>query len=177
MKKQPKQDQAVDYVDRDHAISESLDSFAANLTTNAAKARTDLVDVVFQSCEKPQAFEWRTHAQLAIALGDIRSRDGLLRKLHDNPEARSSFQAHLTTEIERAQEAYVAPFATVIAGIAWLDGDGEFAAVMVDRALNADSAYSLAQLLDIALRHDVPSFIWSQSLEAVSYESCIAGAA
>jgi hypothetical protein len=97
--------------------------------------------------------------------------------LHDHPEVRPSFQAHLAVEIERAQDFYLASFATVIAGIAWLGGDGELASSMVVRALTADASYSLAQLLDIALRHNVPSHIWSQSLEAVSYEACIAGAA
>ena len=177
MKKQPELDQAVDYVERDQQLANLFRSFEAGLKASAPKTRTDLVETVFDRCHQTDDLDWPAHAQLAIVLGDIRSRDGLLRKLHDEPEARSTILSHLCKELQRAEDSYLAPFATVIAGIAWLDGDATLANEMVDRALAADSAYSLAQLLDIALRHNVPPHIWSQSLAAVSYESCIAGAA
>lgn len=162
---------------RDIAIHELQENFLVDLGKDAAKTRMDLVETVFQRCQESKPLKWDEHAGLVTVLGDIRARDGLLRKLHDEPESRLSLQGHLVRELERAQSESVACLTTVIAGIAWLDGDSALAAGMVARGLAADASYSLAQLLDIALRHNVPSYIWSQSLEAVSYESCIAGAA
>lgn len=162
---------------RDKAIHDLQESFLVDLGKDAAKTRMNMVELAFQRCQDPQVLTWDEHAQLITVLGDIRARDGLLRKLHDEPESRLAMQGHLVRELEQAQEESVACLATVLAGIAWLDGDGELAAGMVARGLSADPTYSLAQLLDIALRHNVPPYIWSQSLEAVSYEACIAGAA
>lgn len=162
---------------RDVAIHEVQERFLVALGKDAATTRMELVELVFLRCQDPKNLSWSAHAELVTVLGDIRARDGLLRKLHDAPEKRIAMQGHLVRELERAQEVSVAWLATVIAGIAWLDGDGALATGMVARGLAADATYSLAQLLDIALRHNVPSYIWAQSLEAVSYESCIAGAA
>jgi hypothetical protein len=169
--------QSIDYAKRDLAIHEVQENFLVDLGKNAAHTRMKIVEKVFLRCQDPVALTWAEHGELVTVLGDIRARDGLLRKLHDEPKSRVATQGHLVRELEQAQEVSVACLATVIAGIAWLDGDGALAAGMVARGLAADSSYSLAQLLDIALRHNVPSYIWSQSLEAVSYEACIAGAA
>jgi hypothetical protein len=97
--------------------------------------------------------------------------------LHDAPELRGQCQSHLIREVARTQAEYVAPLATVYAGIAWLEGHTELTRLAVDHALQIDAAYSLAQLLDIALRHNVPPAVWSSSLAAVSFDACLKGAA
>jgi hypothetical protein len=97
--------------------------------------------------------------------------------IHDSPEIRGQFLTHLLRELVRSQEEFVAPLATVYAGIAWLEGQVEATRSAVDHALNIDSTYSLAQLLDIALRHNVPPNVWSSSLAAVSFDACLKGAA
>ena len=106
-----------------------------------------------------------------------RTRDGLLRMFHDSPELRGQFLSHLIREIARAQQESMAPLATVYAGIAWLEGQTQLTRLAVDHALQIDSSYSLAQLLDIALRHNVPPTVWSSSLAAVSFDACLQGAA
>jgi hypothetical protein len=151
--------------------------FAKKVTKDAFSARDELVKRVFERLLVPAELDWTEHAELCVAICDIRARDGLLRMLHDRPEARLDFQAHLIREVSRSQQEFTACLATVYAGISWLDGHTELTRLAVDRALEIDPAYSLAQLLDIALRHNVPSSVWSSSLAAVSFDACLKGAA
>ena len=48
-----------------------------------------------------------------------------------------------------------APICTVLAGAAYLIGDGALAGIALDRALAAESDYELARLLDAALRNQI----------------------
>ena len=48
------------------------------------------------------------------------------------------------------------PALTVLAWLAWWGGDGARAAVLVNQALEGDSGYRLALLLDHALTHGIP---------------------
>ena len=152
-------------------------NFTKSLSQNALSARNGLVSLVFNQLFEVPNFSWAHHANLCIALGDIRTRDGLLRKLHDEIGLRAQVCEHLAREVARAEKPWVAPLATVLGGIVWLAGFPEQTRVAIDRALDCDPSYSLALLLDIALRHNVPASVWSASLEAVSFEACLKGAA
>ena len=158
-------------------IDQATKQFAEALTKDSFLARDELAKKVFERIQIPSELNWQEHAQLCVAICDIRTRDGLLRILHDHPEAREDFRAHLVRDVTRAQQAFVAALATVFAGISWLDGHHEETRLAVDRALEVDPTYSLAQLLDIALRHNVPASVWSSSLAAVSFDACLKGAA
>jgi len=162
---------------RDAQITRAATAFAQAVTKDALTARSELVNKIFARLQVEKDLTWQEHAQLSVGLCDIRTRDGLLRMLHDAPELRGQFQSHLIREIARAQAEFVAPLATVYAGIAWLEGHTELTRLAVDHALQIDSTYSLAQLLDIALRHNVPPAVWSSSLAAVSFDACLKGAA
>jgi hypothetical protein len=162
---------------RNAQISKAAAAFAQAVTKDALLARGELVSKIFARLQVEKDLTWQEHAQLCVGLCDIRTRDGLLRMLHDAPELRGQFQSHLIREIARAQAEFVAPLATVYAGIAWLEGHTELTRLAVDHALQIDSTYSLAQLLDIALRHNVPPAVWSSSLAAVSFDACLKGAA
>jgi len=135
------------------------------------------VSKIFQRLQQEADLTWQEHAQLSVGLRDIRTRDGLLRMVHDAPELRGLLQAHLIREVGRAQQEFVAPLATVYAGLTWLEGQTDLTRLAVDQALKNDPSYSLAQLLDIALRHNVPPTVWSSSLAAVSFDACLKGAA
>ena len=104
-------------------------------------------------------------------------RDGLLRQMLDKPDLRMAIRTTLMNTLSQANEEHVAPLATALAGCAWLDGNGALACVALERALDADPSYSLARLLDRAISHSVPPSVWTESLEAVSYEECLTGAA
>lgn len=162
---------------RDSHVSKAASAFAQAVTKDAFSARGDLVGKVFARLQVEKDLTWPEHAQLCVGLSDIRTRDGVLRMLHDAPELRGQFLSHLIREVARTQTEFVAPLATVYAGIAWLEGRTELTRLAVDHALQIDSTYSLAQLLDIALRHNVPPAVWSSSLAAVSFDACLKGAA
>ena len=162
---------------RNSHLASASNSFAEAVVADAFSARGDLVSVIFGRLQVESDLSWSEHAQLCIGLRDIRTRDGLLRRLHDAPELRGLFLSHLIREVARAEREFVAPLATVYAGIAWLEGQSQLTRLAVDHALQIDASYSLAQLLDIALRHNVPSAVWSSSLAAVSLDACLKGAA
>lgn len=151
--------------------------FAEAIATDAFEARGNLVAKIFRRLQNEADLNWQEHAQLCVGLCDIRARDGLLRMLHDAPELQGQFQSHLIREVARSQLEFVAPLATVYAGISWLQGQTQMTRLAIDHALEIDSTYSLAQLLDIALRHNVPSTVWSASLAAVGFDACLKGAA
>lgn len=162
---------------RNTQISKAANDFAEAVETDAFSARGNLVQEIFQRLQIDQNLTWKEHAQLSVGLCDIRTRDGLLRKLHDAPELRGQFLSHLIREVGRSTQEFTAPLATVYAGIAWLEGQTQLTRLAVDHALQIDPSYSLAQLLDIALRHNVPPSVWSSSLAAVSFDACLKGAA
>ena len=162
---------------REQALTKATQKFAKTLAKSAMATRKDLVNEVFGRLSNAADFNWADHAKLCVALCDIRTRDGLLRILHDEVELRPQVCDHLAREIARAGKPWVAPLATVFGGIVWLAGFPDQTRTAIDQALEADPSYSLAQLLDIALRHNVPASIWSASLEAVSFQACLKGAA
>ena len=162
---------------RELALAKAAQKFAKTLAKSAIATRKDLVNQVFGRLSDAAIFNWTDHAKLCVALCDIRTRDGLLRILHDEVELRPQVCDHLAREMARAGKQWVAPLATVFGGIVWLAGFPDQTRTAIDLALEADSSYSLAQLLDIALRHNVPASIWSASLEAVSFQACLQGAA
>ena len=162
---------------RSKAVQAAAESFANELSSDSFAARAALVGLVFDRWQVNEPMTWDEHGQLCIALCDIRTRDGLLRRLHDAAELRGQVRDHLLREIGRAHQEWIPPLATVFGGVAWLDGDGDITRVAIDRALEIDPAYSLARLLDIALRHNVPATVWSASLAAVIFDACIKGAA
>jgi len=162
---------------RNTQIIKAARDFAETIATDAFAARSDQVAKIFERLQDETDLNWQEHAQLSVGLCDIRTRDGLLRMLHDAPELRGQFQAHLIREVARSQQEFVAPIATVYAGIAWLEGQTQVTRMAIDHALEVDAGYSLAQLLDIALRHNVPPTVWSSSLAAVGFDACLKGAA
>lgn len=115
--------------------------------------------------------------RVCLALSDFHVRDAVLRSAYDDPKFRSILKIALHTNLHLVPESLVAPAVTVLAGCAWLDGNGVLANVAIARALDVDANYSLAQLLDRALTHGVPPHVWAESLAAVSMERCLAGAA
>ena len=162
---------------REQALAKAAQKFAKTLARSAVATRKDLVNQVFSQLSDAAIFNWADHAKLCVALCDIRTRDGLLRILHDEVELRPQVCDHLAREMARAGKQWVAPLATVFGGIVWLAGFPDQTRTAINQALEADPSYSLAQLLDIALRHNVPASIWSASLEAVSFQACLKGAA
>jgi hypothetical protein len=121
--------------------------------------------------------DWELVAQVCSALADIRTRDGVLRRILENKDLRPLVTTNLVRVFRAAPAKYRPAIATVVAGTAWLDGNEELARHSIDVALREDQGYSLARLLDTALVHGVPHRVWVESLTAVGYDKCLAGAA
>ena len=93
-------------------------------------------------------------AWLAVLLSDIRVRDDAWARMHP---AYCEQHRQLWTDVLRSAALDYAPApASLLAFVAWQAGNGALAAMAVDRALNADPAYSMAHLLSSALEAALP---------------------
>jgi hypothetical protein len=93
-------------------------------------------------------------AWLSIALTDLRIRDGAWARMD-----RGHRDAHLrlwTDVVRRACPAYIPAPASLLAFTAWQSGDGALANIAIERALDADPAYSMALLLAEAIESGLP---------------------
>ena len=139
---------------------------------------TELIKLRDFVCAKLQTDSKLKQPQIIIdALIQIPIRDGVLRFLYDNPESRTRAAVNLGKLLSKCVEHEKAALATIKAGCHWLDEDVEKTKEALNTALTADSTYSLARLLDVALVHGVPPKVWADSLAAVSPEQCFSGAA
>ena len=167
-------------MDVDHMVKQRLE---LSETKNSKKSqslveqRDLIVQDVTSRLNNVDSTSWTEHAWICAVVTDIRMRDALLRTLFDKDLMRPLLRSSLMTAISRANDSDVPALATVLAGCAWLDGNGALAGVALARALDVDPSYSLARLLDRAITHGVPPSVWADSLEAVSYAECLAGAA
>lgn len=166
-------------IDRDEAVKTVLDAFVTENGAQESKvpARSKFLEELMQLWSEESEWNWQAHALLVTVVSDIQMRDGFLRKMLDRCELRLPIRTSLMSAVSLAHPDNIAPLATALAGCAWLDGNGAVATVALERALVADPSYSLARLLDRAISHNVPPSVWSESLEAVSYDECLAGAA
>ena len=161
------------------ALSEPEHALRAAATAAASAsddANTRLTDVLV-ALVSGNLDDWRNRMTVCVGLGDYRVRDGVLRHLYDNPSDRLAVRGSLLGLVGYAPCDVVAAVATTLAGCAWLDGNAALTQIALRHAQDADAAYSLARLLDRALRHAVPPCVWTQSLAAVSMDDCVAGAA
>ena len=100
----------------------------------------------------------------------VRSRDLLLRTLTVDPEPQllATARTVLGEAVRCTSGESVAPVASVLAVCAWVDGDGAAARVALERALDADPAYSLAGLVAAALDAGTPPWTWVSMMSEVS---------
>jgi hypothetical protein len=93
----------------------------------------------------------REAGRALFALGDVEVRDACVTWWDDRSRCASSVRMW-TDLVRHAPAMYVAPAATLLAGSAWLSGEGAFANIALDRALAGDPAYRLARLLGAAIQ-------------------------
>jgi hypothetical protein len=89
-------------------------------------------------------------ARLIIGLEDTHARDEILTWF--DGEWGEATREVLSEMARRAVPPFDVPTLAVLAWISYLQGDGAFAGIALDRALAAEPDYRLAQLLDHALR-------------------------
>jgi Domain of unknown function (DUF4192) len=84
-------------------------------------------------------------AWLTVALKDLRVRDDAWARM--DPRDRDAHRRLWIDVVRRAQPGYVAAPASLLAFVAWQDGNGVLANIALDRALNDTPGYSMATLL------------------------------
>lgn len=129
--------------------------------------------------EQLEAGEVLTNTNLDVLIDKgVRMRDGVLKWTQENPELRENTIASLTLTLADKSLApeIVVVLTTVRAGLLWISGDDESLKEGIDKVLSIDPAYSLALLMDIAIRHNVSSKVWESSLNDVSLNACLKGA-
>jgi hypothetical protein len=93
-------------------------------------------------------------AFLAVCVSDLRVRDDAWARL--DPEHRRAHLRLWTDVVTGAAPEFVPAPASLLAFTAWQCGEGALANVAVERALAADPAYSMAQMLAQAVQSGLP---------------------
>ena len=84
-------------------------------------------------------------AWLSVVLADLRVRDDAWARM--DPEHQEAHRRLWADVVRAARPAYVPAPASLLAFTAWQAGDGSYANIAIERALDADPAYSMALLL------------------------------
>jgi hypothetical protein len=74
-----------------------------------------------------------------------------------DPQFREAHQRLWTAVVRLAEREYVAAPASLLAFTAWQSGDGSLANVALQRALDADPGYTMAQLIRDAIASGIPA--------------------
>jgi hypothetical protein len=90
---------------------------------------------------------------LTVSLQDVRVRDEIATLALDDAE---SLLALLLAMAGASTAPYDVPVCTLVALVAWVRGDGALANVALDRALDGDPDYGMAQLLRAGLDGQLP---------------------
>jgi hypothetical protein len=93
-------------------------------------------------------------AWLSLALTDVRVRDDAWARM--DPRYQAAHQRLWTDVVRRARPRFVPAPASLLAFTAWQAGDGALANIAVQRALEADSGYSMARLIGRAVEAGLP---------------------
>jgi hypothetical protein len=102
-------------------------------------------------------------AALVVSLLELPVRDEVLSWAANESAALLGLLRDLAA---RTVPPYDAPVCTVLAAVAWSQGDGALANVALDRAARADPGYSLAALLREGLAQQVPPSVVRRWLRA-----------
>ena len=112
-------------------------------------------------------------ATLLLALRDTRVRDTVLWELARLRPRKVVGAADQFARLLRAAPARdVAAVATCACVCHWLVGDGTRAGIALDRALDDDPHYLMAQILDNALRRGRPPHDWRDAMRSLRREEC-----
>ncbi|HEY1626198.1 MAG TPA: DUF4192 domain-containing protein [Streptosporangiaceae bacterium] len=109
-------------------------------------------------------------AWLTVALKDLRIRDDAWARM--DPRDRGAHLRLWTDVVRRAQPGYVAAPASLLAFVAWQDGNGALANVALDRALKDAPGYSMATLLRQVIAAGAPPAMARLPLTPAEVAAC-----
>lgn len=112
-------------------------------------------------------------AEILVALADVQVRDTVLWDLmQEEPSTWRAISERMARVVAAAPDTHVAAPATLLAILRWQVGDGSRASAAVERALDADPAYTLARLVDGCLATGMHPGTWRSGLADLSREAC-----
>lgn len=141
--------------EHDAVVAESLELFA-----EAVRLRMPAEDGV----QDGATLDVAVVARLIVALDDWRARDVLLSWWEG--ERGDALRELLVELVRRGSPLDAAPTLTTLAWVSYLQGEGAFAGIALDRALAVDPEYSLALLLDHALFNGMNPDVFRKSTMA-----------
>jgi hypothetical protein len=116
-------------------------------------------------------------AWLSVAMKDLRVRDDAWARM--DPKDSGAHRRLWTDVVRHAQPGHVAAAASLLAFVAWQEGNGALANVAIDRALADDRSYSMALLLRQVITAGAPPSMARLPMTpdevAASYEDLEAG--
>ena len=149
--------------ERDIAIAHAVETFVSP----ASGARDHA------SGASDHASDARDTGLALMSLRDVAVRDTVLWDLLSlGPESWAAAVPRLSTLVSEAPVEHLAPGATLLAILRWQMGDGTRASIAIDRALQAESTYSLAQLISCALEAGLPPHEWRAGVLEMPRETC-----
>lgn len=161
-------------------IARARDGILVRQHGDVVKRVDDFVRDVGRWGERPGSTSMITRLVVvgSLLVGDIRSRDLLLKRLTARPsrDLLAAARQVLGEVVRCAQGTDAAQPAATLAVCAWAAGDGAAARVAVVRALEADPSCSLALLVEEALDRGLRPTVWTESIGALSDEEILGGA-
>jgi len=161
-------------------IARARDGILVRQQGDVVKRVDDFVRDVGRWGERPGSTSMITRLVVvgSLLVGDIRSRDLLLKRLTARPsrDLLAAARQVLGEVVRCAQGTDAAQPAATLAVCAWATGDGAAARVAVVRALEADPSCSLALLVEEALDRGLRPTVWTESIGALSDEEILGGA-
>jgi Domain of unknown function (DUF4192) len=136
----------------DDALAESADGDVLRLVTEAGRRAVRAAVLRYRrggEIADPDEIAW-----LGLTLTDLRVRDDAWARM--DPQFRDAHQRLWTDLIRQLPVEHVPGPAALLAFTAWQAGDGALASIAIERALDADPAYSMALLIADALHAGLP---------------------
>lgn len=124
---------------------------------------------------------------LLVGMTDNRVRDTIMWEVNANNHGLSNLMnaCHKATRLTNEENAFInrndesisvedtiAPLYTFIAIQYWLKGDTESAREFLDRGLESNPSYNLANLIDKALIQEMPFTFWEIAINRLSRDEC-----
>lgn len=116
-------------------------------------------------------------AEVLTGLADPLVRDTLLWDvMHERPRVWLRVADRLAKVVAVAPDTHVASPATILGILRWQTGDGSRASAAIERALQADASYTLADLMDRCLASGMHPSVWREGLSSLSRSECLRAA-
>lgn len=116
-------------------------------------------------------------AEVLTGLADPLVRDTLLWDvMHERPRVWLRVADRLAKVVAVAPGTHVASPATILGILRWQTGDGSRASAAIERALQADASYTLADLMDRCLASGMHPSVWREGLSSLSRSECLRAA-